>query len=217
MIREAPAGDGGLDRLVYFSDAVMAIAITLLALELPLPSGADDAALWRSFAHLMGEQYLMFLLSFVVIAAYWAAHHRLFQHLTRSGPGLVRRNTLFLLAIVVLPYATRLLGEEGRSQVATVVYAVAVAGVGLSLLLLLRHARRHGLLRDGTPPRMPGDLTRGVLIAVFAFLASIPIAFVDTGAAKYSWAILSALAAAVLLGIRRRGARRPPTRRPPEG
>jgi uncharacterized membrane protein len=198
--------DKGLERLTFFSDGVIAIAMTLLALDLPLPTGADDAARWRSFAHLLSQQYLSFLLSFVVVAAYWSAHRRFFDNVSRLGPGVVALNMLFLFAIVELPFATRVLGDDGPSQVGTVVYAVAVAAVGLSLLLLLWQVRRRGLLRADVPARMPGDMTRRIMVPVTAFVASIPIAFASTSAAHYSWLVLSMLGSVVLRVYRRRSA-----------
>ncbi|MGH3712632.1 MAG: TMEM175 family protein [Micromonosporaceae bacterium] len=189
---------------MFFSDAVIAIAMTLLALEVPLPRGEDDAALWRSFIHLFPEQYLTFALSFIVIAAYWTAHHGLFQRVARLAPGIVALNMLFLFAIVLLPFATRLVGEEGRSQVGTVCYAGVVAGVGVSLLLLLRQVTRRGVFHPDVPPSMSRDLAWRTVIVVGAFAASIPIAFVSTFAAKQLWLWLSVFGASALWASRRR-------------
>ncbi|MFD1047764.1 TMEM175 family protein, partial [Kibdelosporangium lantanae] len=120
----------GLERLVFFSDAVIAIAMTLLALDLPLPEGETDEDLWGSFVNLLPRQYLTFVLSFLVVAMFWRSHHRFFQHVTGLAPGVIRMNTVFLFTIVVLPFATRVLGERGASSFGTVFYAVTVAAVG---------------------------------------------------------------------------------------
>jgi uncharacterized membrane protein len=175
-----------VERLVFFSDAVIAIAMTLLILELPLPEGEDDAARWRSFGHLVGQQYFTFALSFLVVAAYWSAHRRLFHHIDRTGPGLVPANMVFLFLIVVLPYSTRLLGEDGHFQVGTVVYAATVTALGLSQLGLLIVAHLGGLFRPDAGPA-PAALARGSLVPLLAFAISIPIAFADVSAAKWSW------------------------------
>ena len=201
--------DPGLDRLVFYSDAVAAIAMTLLALDLPVPAGDTDAKLWRSFTGHLGHEYLNFLLSFVVIAAFWRAHHRFFAHVARIRFGLVGLNMLFLLTIVVVPFATRVLGETGRTgharptRFGPVFYAATIAAVGLSLLLMAVLAHRHGMLRPGTPPAVTGELTRGTAVPVAAFLASIPLAFVNVDLAKYSWLFLSVLAVFTLRTVRR--------------
>jgi uncharacterized membrane protein len=198
-VSDGEVGDG-LERLVFFSDAVVAIAMTLLALDLPVPAGEGDAALWRSFRELMPRQYLTFLLSFVVVAAFWRAHHRFFRHVARVGPGLVAANTLFLFSIVVIPYATRVLGDKGSTRFGTILYALAVAGVGLSLLLLLAVVVRGRMLRPGTPPRLVAQMTAGVLVPVGAFLLSIPLAFVNISLAKYCWLFLALLGRMVMRG-----------------
>ncbi|VVJ23864.1 protein of uncharacterised function DUF1211 [Amycolatopsis camponoti] len=82
------------ERLTFFSDAVVAIAITLLALELPLPEGATNAELLRSLGHHQSE-YVSFLISFIVIAVHWRAHHRLFPFVTtvRGGAPATHRSS----------------------------------------------------------------------------------------------------------------------------
>ncbi|GAB3883066.1 hypothetical protein GCM10029964_041790 [Kibdelosporangium lantanae] len=72
---------------MFFSDAVIAIAMTLLALDLPLPEGETDEDLWGSFVNLLPRQYLTFVLSFLVVAMFWRSHHRFFQHVTGLAPG----------------------------------------------------------------------------------------------------------------------------------
>src|SRR5262249_10189800 len=67
------------ERLIFSSDAVIAIAMTLLALELPVPKGRTDAEVWRSFAEKLHGEYLTFIISFAVIGAFWVAHHQLFR------------------------------------------------------------------------------------------------------------------------------------------
>jgi uncharacterized membrane protein len=199
-----------VERLVFFSDAVIAIAMTLLILDLPLPGGEDDAARWRSFGHLLGQQYFTFALSFVVTAAYWAAHRRLFHRIARVGPGLIPANMVFLFLIVVLPYSTRLVGEDGRFQVGTVVYAATVTLLGVSQLGLLFVAHRSRLFRADAG-RAPAELARGALVPLLAFAISIPIAFADVSAAKWSWLWLSVLLSGLarLDHLRRRRAAAP--------
>ena len=71
---------GAAERLVFFSDAVVAIAITLLALELPIPQGGSTGVLLNSLGT-NSIAYLTFLISFLVVGAHWQAHHRVFRYL----------------------------------------------------------------------------------------------------------------------------------------
>jgi uncharacterized membrane protein len=208
---DAGAGDvdRNLDRLAFFSDAVMAIAMTLLALDLKVPQGNTNAEQWRSFIDSWGDNYFPFVLSFVLIAAYWSAHHRFFRRIVRLGPGLVPLNMAFLFMIVVLPFATRMVTENGHFQVATVLYSIVIAGVGLSLTLLMWWAWHGDMLRPGTPKTVVARATLSLVVASVIFLLSIPIAFVNTTAAKYSWLVLWAVSRLVgaAIGQLRRSSR----------
>ena len=104
---------GAADRLIFFSDAVVAIAITLLALELPVPTGATSHALWESARH-ESDHYLAFLISFVVIAVAWSQHHHVMRFVERSDRRLRLLSMCWLLAIVLTPFATDLLTSETR-------------------------------------------------------------------------------------------------------
>ena len=84
------------ERLTFFADAVIAIAITLLALELPVPSGATNAAVLRSVGE-HRDEYIAFLISFAVIGTHWSGHHRVFRWVISIG-GRLSRLTICWLA-----------------------------------------------------------------------------------------------------------------------
>ena len=172
------------ERLIFFSDAVVAIAITLLALDLPVPGGATNHELLVSLQTNL-NQYVAFLISFVVIAGHWRGHHHLFGYVDRVRP-ILRWNLLWLLFIVIMPFATRVLNGGGAFQVRFTLYAVVQALAGASFLLVMRGIRRHDLLKPGSPP----DLIRGSSIRLtgltLTFLLSIPLVFV-TKYAYFFW------------------------------
>jgi uncharacterized membrane protein len=76
-----------VDRLIFFSDAVVAIAITLLAIDLPVPTGDTVSEFWSSVRHNAGH-YAAFLISFLVIAAAWSHHHDIFRYARRMDSRL---------------------------------------------------------------------------------------------------------------------------------
>jgi len=192
----------GLERLVYFSDAVIAIAMTLLAIELPIPEGDDGSELWQSFLEYLRQDYFTFALSFVVIALFWVGHHRMFMWIDHLGPGLIPRNFCFLFLIVIMPFATRMLDDTDGSTLGTVFYASVVTAIGLIRLEMLRFARRRGLLRpEGEHQR---SRVNPVWMTTIAFGLSIPIAFASPEAAMWSWLILSVIVGQVLQLLRRR-------------
>jgi uncharacterized membrane protein len=163
------------ERLAFFSDAVVAIAITLLALNLPLPSGASNADLIHSARGYLND-YLAFVISFVVIAAHWRGHHRVFRYVRGVGP-IVIWNLLWLFFIVLTPFATRVLSGDGAFQARFTFYAAQQALIGISFLLLLWGIARHDLLRPGTPPDLIRSGVIGLTLLSATFLISIPVCF----------------------------------------
>ena len=103
-----------LERIALFSDAVFAIAITLLILEITVPKIEDhpisDRALWEVLVT-TAPQFIGFIISFLVIGLYWQAHHRLFRYIDRINHPLIRNNQFFLLPIVIMPFTTSFLSE----------------------------------------------------------------------------------------------------------
>jgi TMEM175 potassium channel family protein len=184
----------GLERFIFFSDAVIAIAMTLLALDLKLPAGSTDEELWRSFYDKLGDNYFAFALSFLVITVFWSSHHRLFREVVRFDAALVPLNMVFLFLIVVLPFSTRLIAEHGDSQIGTVVYAATVTLTALTLVALAILIRTRDLARDSVPGDRYRYMARGLLVTSIVFAISIPITFIaDPGTAKWSWLVLSLL------------------------
>ncbi|GHG18840.1 MULTISPECIES: TMEM175 family protein [Amycolatopsis] len=164
------------ERLTLFSDAVVAIAITLLALELPLPEGATSAELLQSLGHHRSE-YVSFLISFIVIGGHWRAHHRLFNYVTTLGGGLARLTFGWLLMQVIMPFATKVIAEDGAFEFRFVFYAL-VQVVALTLFLLMAwQVQRNRLYRADTPPELFGAVYRGIGAMIAGFAVSIPIAF----------------------------------------
>jgi uncharacterized membrane protein len=168
------------ERLIFFSDAVVAIAITLLAFALPLPqhvtSDSSNAAVWNAvWAHRI--DYLTFLISFAVIGRHWRLHHRLFRDVYRLDTQIVTLNMVWLLMIVVIPFATRLISGAGGFGVRFTVYAAIQVLTMLTFLLMGRHLRSGELVRPG-PAASARDGDAVLLTVAALFAVSIPVAFV---------------------------------------
>src|SRR3954447_11839145 len=188
-------GGPGLERIIFFSDAVFAIAITILVIDLRLPaippglsyeevSTALDHALQSVFT----QQFQAFVISFLVIGVYWVAHHRQFRFIKRYDPGLIWRNLFFLMSIAFLPFPTSVIGEYGNHSQAVILYALSVATTGLLATVLWHYATSNHRLVD---PDLSLRLIRFYTLRTFSttavFLLSIPIALVSTLAAELSW------------------------------
>ena len=145
---QTPEDERATGRLFGLSDAVFAIAMTLLALDLRVPDlGAHpaDHTLARALAD-QGSRYLAFLISFYVIASYWRRHNAEMRNADAGHPALVSRTLPLLLAVSVLPFAADLLGTYGgQDGVAVAVYA-GVNVFAIASLLNIRHtASKHQL------------------------------------------------------------------------
>jgi uncharacterized membrane protein len=182
------------ERVIFFSDAVVAIAITLLVLGLPVPHVAASATNQTMLQALYRERgaYLAFLISFVVIGAHWRTHHRLYRAVARIDRALIALNMLWLLMIIITPYATKLLYGNGGFGVRFSLYAAIQVITLVTVWLMGRHIRAAGLLRHGVEG--PGTDEVVVLAAAAMFAISIPIAFVT------EWAFACWVAS--VLGIR---------------
>lgn len=199
-----------LDRLVFFSDAIFAIAITLLVIEIKVPhfpNGATDEQLGNALAENISS-YIGFIVSFFVIGRFWLGHHRSFGYLARADERLVWRNLLFLLTIAFMPYPTAVISNFASSRVGVGFYAVWLGVSGVMNLLVMRtliaspdldpavdaSERRVWLRRAWSP----------IVVAVLAFaaamvsplLAMIPLLASPVIVRLFSWTRKPALPAA---------------------
>ncbi len=138
-------------RIEAFSDGVFAIAITLLILDVHVPSSNQG-----SLGHALAKQwptYVAYLISFAFIGIMWVNHHRLFNHIRRSDNGLMFLNLLLLLGVSVVPFPTALLAAHyysgGRTMAAAVFNGTYVV-IAVFFNVLWHHAVRGDLLDSAT-------------------------------------------------------------------
>jgi uncharacterized membrane protein len=190
-----------VERLTFFADAVVAIAITLLALDLPLPEGDTNHELLASVVE-HRDEYLAFLISFTVIGGHWRAHHRVFRYVTMLGGRLPRLTLTWLLMQVLTPFATRVLTGDGAFQARFIFYSGIQALAGVLFLLILNEIRRYHLTRPDTPPDLLRLSNFRTAVIAAAFLISIPISFAT------EWAYACWVAVPFVTGFARRFAAR---------
>jgi uncharacterized membrane protein len=186
-----PEAGRELDRIVFFSDAVFAIAITILVLDIRLPDGVSPAELPARVLAL-GPKYLSYVISFLVLAIYWQAHHRVFRPIRGYDGTLVWLNFLFLMAVAFLPFPTSLLGEYSGEQVSVVIYASNAAVASLLLSAISWYAAKGHRLVSPELDDEESRLRRLQALAVpVVFLLSIGVSFFSPMAAMYSWLLLA--------------------------
>jgi uncharacterized membrane protein len=136
-------------RLVAFSDGVFAITITLLVLEIKPPTDDENllhglVALWPS--------YLAYAVTFLFIGQVWANHHVMFDHIRAADRTVLLLNTVLLMVVAFLPFATSVLAGALRSghgqRTAVGFYGIAFGVTALTFNAVWQYARRHRLLSE---------------------------------------------------------------------
>jgi uncharacterized membrane protein len=188
----------GIERLVFFSDAVFAIAITLLVINLRLPDsanlpGADLGVALRG----LWPQVLTYALSFAVIGLYWIAHWRRFQYIEAADDRLVALNLLQLAFIALIPFPSSVMGQHGDQPEAALLYIAVLGTAGILGPVTWVHAVRAGLTVPGLSAGFVRFMTvRGVVVPVVMYL-SVPLVFVNPFLAQFAW-LLSLLVQGVV-------------------
>lgn len=181
-----------IERLVFFSDAVFAIAITILVLDIRLPAGVDAASSRELLLSLAGlwPKYLAFFVSFWVIGLSWTSHHRKFLYVQRVDYQLLALNLLMLMMIAFIPFPTAIMSEN-VSFTATAFYALTMILTSLSGLILWRHAaRNHRLIDPNLGRRQIWREASVPLVTAAIFTLSIGVAALDAGLARVCWILV---------------------------
>jgi uncharacterized membrane protein len=160
-------------RLEAFSDGVLAIIITIMVLEFKIPHGSD----WKNIQELF-PTFISYGLSFSYIGIYWGNHHHLLhsvKHVT-SGMMLANLNLLFWLSLI--PFATGWMGENHFETNTVALYGVVLLLSGIGYYILQKVVEKNS--HDIEALRIAFKIsTRKGIISQIAFIASIPLAFVN--------------------------------------
>ena len=184
--RENPNG-----RLLAFSDGVIAVAITLLILEIRLPEDFgefSDAELWAALLALW-PRFMAFLISFAVIGVYWLNHHRKFDLIVKSDTGLKWLNLLFLLTICVIPFVTAVTAQNS-GFVGTAIYASVMMLCGISLGLIWAYADLKGMIDPNYSRDDRRRMLAGTLLVPAIFAISVPLSLAHPDGAKLFWLLI---------------------------
>jgi uncharacterized membrane protein len=184
-VDQGPDGGAALERLVFFSDAIFAIAMTLLVLDIPQPGPGQDVA---KFLTTQDGKFIAFFISFWVIALFWLGHHRLFRYMTAYDQGVVALNLILLFCVAFLPYPSAILADHQDNVAANVFYAAAISVAGLASASLTWYAVVHRRFVGTIHPALARYYVMRGLAVVIVFGLSIPVAvWVSTELAHLMW------------------------------
>jgi uncharacterized membrane protein len=177
-----------VSRIVFFNDAIFAIAMTVLVLGFRVPEGLSGESDITDTLSDQFDHYVGYFLSFLVLGYYWLAHHRLFDHVRRADRWVLYLNLVFLAFIGMLPYPAELLQHHSDTEVAVTLWSATIAGAGIAFTALIVHAGRGYRLMD--PPADPNFVSHAILregCVPVVFLVSIAVAVFSVDAAKFVW------------------------------
>ncbi|GAB4039175.1 TMEM175 family protein [Spirosoma gilvum] len=170
------------ERIIFFSDAVFAIAITLLVIEIKVPeigqhthstgfaSNGELQQHWPQELRKLAPKLIGFISSFLVIGQYWLNHHRNFGFINRFDRGLLWLNLLLLMGIAFIPFTTGLYSEYPYWPISSMWYTANISIVGIAQWILWRYAIKNNRLIDpSTNPHLVAQISLGHL--------GVPIAF----------------------------------------
>lgn len=174
-------------RLEAFSDAVIAIALTIMVLELKVPHGADLEAIRPLL-----PVFLSYILSFVYLGIYWNNHHHMLQATKSVNGAILWANMHLLFWLSLVPFVTAWMGENHFAPLPTAVYGLvllcsAIAYTLLQTLIVKHHQDRDELLAKA----VGGDLKGKFSIA--CYVAAIPLAFVNLWISHALYVLVAAI------------------------
>ena len=195
MDKHEPETGLSFERVVFFSDAVFAIVITLLVLELKVPHITEhtETALRYALVELL-PRVAGFVISFLIVGLMWIEHHRIFRYISDYDAGLLWRNLLLLLCISFVPFPTALFSENFWSRTAFILYTASFGGVAVAKLLIWRHAAAANLLKPDVTPELERRIGRRSLAVPIACALAIALSFISILLAPVSFALIPLLA-----------------------
>jgi uncharacterized membrane protein len=164
-----------VERLAALSDGVFAVAMTLLVLDLHVPT--------TDLAHglaALAPQFVMYLMSFLTLGIFWIGQQTQLNQLARSHRSLTWMHLVFLFGITLTPFSTRLLAEYPTTRLALVWYWANILLVGVALYISWVCAEQLHLLKPDIPRDVPAAIKRRIVIAQSLYACGALLSIVNT-------------------------------------
>ena len=171
-----------LDRLAALSDGIFAVAMTLLVLDIHLPSAErihSEGDLVLALGAL-GPQWVAYLMSFLTLGIFWAGQQTQLNYMREGTRDLAWIHLGFLFTITMMPLSTRLLAEFMAYRAAMAVYWLNIFVPGAMLYWSWAHATGHDLVKAETPEAVRNSICRRILVAQSLYAAGAALCFIHT-------------------------------------
>ena len=171
-----------LDRLAALSDGIFAVAMTLLVLDLHIPTAGQVRSEGELLFALgaLGPQWVAYGMSFLTLGIFWAGQQTQLNHVGEGSRDLTWIHLGFLFAITMMPLSTRLLAEFITYRVALGIYWLNILVPGAMLYWSWAYATRAGLIKPDTPEEVRDSICRRILIAQLLYAAGAALCFLST-------------------------------------
>src|ERR1700744_3906424 len=155
-----------VEGLAEISDGIFGVAMTLLLLDLHMPSGESIHSERELIAALgqTGPELLIYLMSFITLGIFWVGQQTQLNHLERSDRHLTWIHLFFLFTVTLMPFSTRCLADFIEYRAALVLYWFNIFLFGLALYASWGRARQAGLIKDDLPPPVQAAICQRILI-----------------------------------------------------
>jgi uncharacterized membrane protein len=171
-----------VERLAALSDGIFAVAMTLLVLDLHLPSAVQVHGERELFYALgaLGPQWIAYLMSFLTLGIFWAGQQTQLNHLAEGNRDLTWIHLGFLFAITLMPLSTRLLAEFITYRAALGIYWLNIFVAGAMLYWSWKFATHASLIKDDTPQEVRASICKRIMIAQSLYAAGASLCVINT-------------------------------------
>lgn len=176
------------ERLIFFSDAVFAIALTLLVLDIRLPAVEGGEGLNQALAAVW-PKFGAYLISFAVISGAWLSHFRRFRVTIGYDPRLIQLNFLLLFLVGLMPFPTAVFAEHAPQAAATLLYGGNLGLIFAVQTLCWWYSRRAGLLDPIVDDELYGRTFWPLFTIAALFLGSLPFLLINPMLTLAIWCI----------------------------
>ncbi len=171
-----------VERLAALSDGIFAVAMTLLVLDLRVPTREavhSEHDLWHLLVA-MAPRLVIFLMSVMTLGIFWVGQQTQLNHFARADRNLAWIHIAFLCAVCLVPFSTSLLAEFIQYRTALGVYWFNIVLLGLTLFWSWSYARRAHLLADDVPDEIHSAVVRRIVIAQTLYACGAALCFFST-------------------------------------
>jgi len=171
-----------VERLAAMSDGIFAVGMTLLVLDLHIPTAAQVHGEGELLAALcaMGPQWVAYAMSFLTLGIFWAGQQTELNHIGEGTRDLTWIHLGFLFAVTLLPLSTRLLAEFITFRAALLIYWLNILALGAMLYWSWTYATHAGLIKVDTPEEVRGSICRRIVIAQTLYATGAALCVINT-------------------------------------